>query len=323
VGPVPTFCRHNRFIQNCPICREPEPEPKARRASRSGSSGRASSSSGSSRGGAGVKVRRVARSADDGYRSDLVPGLRSSEDARRLAEEIGFAAGRLTELASAPRGLYEEAAVEADREEALWLAAFVALLGPLEGDDPFAALRAARVSWAGGETPSLEGVELGPRKGVHDGAEGERALSAYRAWAARGGGQEAALRGDASWTPERRFERAYERLGSLRGFSRPARYDLLVTLGWLGLLDARAASLHLGDGDDASLAARRVFGIADKFLLERRSGTLAEEADVPLEALDLALANFGSDRGRMTQGAGADAADADATERAADALGVE
>jgi hypothetical protein len=320
---VPTFCRHNRFIQNCPICREPEPETKARgSSSRSGSAGRSSGSS-SSRGGTGVKVRRVARAADDGYRCDLVPGLRSSEDGRRLAEEIGFAAGRLTELASAPRGLYEEAAGEPDREEALWLAVLVALLGPLEGEDPFAAVRAVRVPWAGGEVPSLDGVELGPRAGAHDGAEAERALSAYRAWAARGGGQEPALRGDASWTPERRFERAYERLGSLRGFGRPARFDLLVTLGRLGLLDARAATLHLGDADDASLAARRVFGIADKFLLERRSGQLADEAEVPLEALDLALANFGSDRGRATQGASPDAADPAATERAAAALGVD
>jgi hypothetical protein len=269
-----------------------------------------------------VKVRRVARAADDGYRSELVPGLRSTEDALRLAEEIGFAAGRIEELGAAPRGLYEEAAMEGDRDEALWLALLIALVGPLDGDDPFATIRAVRVPWAGGEIPALEGAELGPRSGVHNGAEGERALAAYRAWAERAGGQEGALRGDASWTPERRFERAYERLGTLRGFGRPARFDLLVTLGRLGLLDARAASLHLGDSDDASLAARRVFGIADKFLLERRSGTLAEEADVPLEALDLALANFGSDRGRATQGASPDAADAAATERAAAALGV-
>jgi hypothetical protein len=316
---VPTFCRHNRFIQNCPICREPESESKPR--SRS-SATRSRSSSASRGGGAGVKVRRVARAADDGYRSDLVPGLRSSEDARRLADEIGFAAGRLTELAAAPRGLYEEAAGEPDREEALWLAALIALIGPLEGDDPFASVRAVRVPWAGGELPALEGVELGPRAGLHSAAEGERALAAYRAWAERSGGQEAALRGDASWTPERRFERAYERLGSLRGFARPARFDLLVTVGRLGLLDARAASLHLGDGDDASLAARRVFGIADKFLLERRSARLAEESEVPLEALDLALANFGSDGSRATQGASPDAADPAAAERAAAALGA-
>jgi hypothetical protein len=322
VGAVPTFCRHNRFIQNCPICREPEPETKPARSSSRGASSSRSAASSSRRGGTGVKVRRVTRAADDGYRSDLVPGLRSSEDARRLAEEMGFAAGRLAELAAAPRGLYEEAVGEPDREEALWLAVLIALLGPLEGEDPFASVRAVRVPWAGGEVPSLEGAELGPRTGLHDGREGERALAAYRAWAARSGGQEAALRGDASWTPERRFERAYERLGSLRGFGRPARFDLLVTLSRLGLLDARAGSLHLGDGDDASLAARRVFGIADKFLLERRSGQLADEAEVPLEALDLALANFGSDRGRATQGASPEAADAAATERAAAALGV-
>jgi len=84
----------------------------------------------------------------------------------------------------------------------------------------------------------------------------------------------------------------------------------------------RPDALHFADGDDASLAARRVFGIADRFLLERRAGDLAAACEVPLEALDLALANFGSDRGRITQGASADAADQAAEDRAAAALGV-
>jgi hypothetical protein len=317
---VPTFCRHNRFIQNCPICREPDEPAAARRAPSSSRTARSASSSRG--GGTRLKVRRVARAADDGYRGELVPGLRSSEDARRLAVEIGFAAGRLAELEAEPPGLYQEAALEPDREEALWLATLIALLGPLEADDPFASIRAARVPWATGEVPPLEGVELGPRAGVRGAADAQRALAAYRAWAQRGGGQAAALRGDAAWTPERRFERAYERLGSLRGFARPARYDLLVTLGRLRLADVRPASLHLDDSDGASLAARRVFGIADRFLLERRSTDLAEAAGVPLEALDLALANFGSDAGRIRQGAGAEAADPDAASRAAAALGV-
>src|SRR5947207_2536982 len=82
------------------------------------------------------------------------------------------------------------------------------------------------------------------------------------------------------------------RRGSTRGFARPARYDLLVTLDRLGLAEVTATALHADDSDDASLSARRVFGIADRFLLERRAGDLAEACDVPLEALDLALANF-------------------------------
>ena len=321
---MPTFCRHNRFIQNCPICREAEPPASARRAPRRSSSSSSGTASRSSRtGGAGVKVRRVARAGDDGYRNELVPGLRASQDAHRLADEIGFSAGRLAELAAAPPGLYAEAAAEPDREEGLWLAVLIALLGPLDGDDPFAAIRAARVPWSSGELPALDGVALGPRAGVRNAAEAQRALTAYRAWAARAGGQEVALRGDAGWTPERRFERAYERLGSVRGFARPARYDLLVTLDRLGLAEVTATALHADDSDDASLSARRVFGIADRFLLERRAGDLAEACDVPLEALDLALANFERDGERVTQGASAEAGDADAAERAAAALGVE
>jgi len=253
-----------------------------------------------------------------------VPGLRSSDDARRLAEEIGFAAGRLAELSSDPPGLYAEVALEPDRDEALWLATLIAVLGPLggEGDDPFTGVRAAHVPWAGGEVPALEAVPLGPRGGATDAQVGERALAGYRAWAERGGGQEAALQGDAGWNPARRFGRAYERLGALPGFSRPARYDLLVALGRLGVVELEPDAVYLGESDGASLAARRVFGIADRFLLERRAGDLADAAEVPLEALDLALANFGSEAGRITQGASAEAADAGAQDRAADALGV-
>ena len=315
---MPTFCRHNRFIQNCPICREAEsPTRSARRSPSSGTASRATRGTASS----GVKVRRLARAADDGYRSALVPGLRSSDDARRLAGEIAFSAARLAALQSAPGGAYGEAASEPDVEEALWLATLASLLGPLEGDDPFAGIRAARVPWAAGEVPSLEGVAFGPRAGVGDAAAGERALAAYRDWAQRAGGQAAAIRGEASWSPERRFERAFERIGALPGFGRPARYDLLVALGRLGLADLQPTALHF-DSDDTSLAARRVFGIADRFLLERRAGDLAGACEVALEALDLALANFGRPDGRVTQGAGAVEPDLEAQVRAEDALGV-
>ena len=44
--------------------------------------------------------------------------------------------------------------------------------------------------------------------------------------------------------PQRRFERLFERL-ALPGFGRTGRYDLLVTLGRLGLYELRADSLHL------------------------------------------------------------------------------
>ena len=78
------------------------------------------------------------------------------------------------------------------------------------------------------------------------------------------------------------------------------RYDLLVTLGRLGLYELRADSLHLTSaseahsGDLATLAAKRVFAIGDPLLLERRARALAEAISVPIETLDLALANWGS-----------------------------
>jgi len=45
-------------------------------------------------------VRQMARATDDGYRSPLVPGLKASTDAERLADELAFAATRLAELAT-------------------------------------------------------------------------------------------------------------------------------------------------------------------------------------------------------------------------------
>ena len=62
-----------------------------------------------------------------------------------------------------------------------------------------------------------------------------------------------------------------------------------------------ASARGLTADDPATLAAKRVFGIADPLLLERRAGALAEAAAAPLEALDLALANWASE-GRATLG---------------------
>ena len=53
------------------------------------------------RGGSAVVVKRVARAVEDGYESELVPGLKASGDARRLAAEIAFSTARLAELAAA------------------------------------------------------------------------------------------------------------------------------------------------------------------------------------------------------------------------------
>jgi len=313
---VPTFCRHNHLVQNCPICskeqsvelrpivsssaprtgqtRPSTPRPSG---SRPGSSTRSSASR-------GVTVRRVARGTDDGYHSGLVIGLRSSADAGRLAEELAFADHRLKKLEHDPPGLYREVAdAGADVEERAWLAFLIAYLCPLEGEDPFAEIERVRTSWASGEMPALDDVQCGPRT-AHDPSRGTKTLEAYRAWAARAGSQAAAYIGDAGWAPERRFARAFERL-ALPGLHRDARFDLLVTLGRCRVFELRAGTLALGGANEVTVGAKRAFGIGDPLLLERRAGDLAQACGLPLEALDLGLHNW--QRGdRTTLGVAAD-----------------
>jgi hypothetical protein len=300
---MPTFCRHGRFVQNCRICSGAEAKPAAGSPGPSTGTKR-SSGSGGGRGASAVVVKRVARAVEDGYACELVPGLKASGDARRLASEIAFATARLGELAADPPGLYAEAALADDREEGLWLAFQIAHLSPLAGEDgPFASIAAARTTWASGEPPRLEeGVVLGPRTTV-DPRRPTRTAEAYRAWAARAGTQAQAVAGEAAWTPQRRFSRLFERL-AIPGFARAGRVEFLVSLGRLGLGEVEPAELRLGDSaDGATIAGKRVFGIGDTVLLERRAAELAEAAEVPLAALDLALFNFGQpETARATMG---------------------
>jgi hypothetical protein len=236
-------------------------------------------------------VRRLARGADDGYSSRLVQGIRSSADAERLAEELAFAAIRLERLEADPPGLYAEVAAPGDLEERSWLAFLIAYLSPLNAEDPFASIREVRTSWTSGLNPELSDIETGPRS-AHDPSRGARTLDAYRAWAQRAGSQEAAFSGGLSWTAERRFARVYERL-ALPGLHRDARFDLLVTLGRLGVYELRAGGLMFGGENEATVAAKRALGIGDPLLLERRAGELAAAAQIQLEAIDAGLHNWG------------------------------
>jgi hypothetical protein len=329
---MPTFCRHNRLIQNCPICSREQsielrpvvsssaprtslPRPPGQRSSSSRTTSARSGSSG------GVRVRRLNRSADDGYHCHLVPGLRSSVDAEHLAEELAFAVARLRRLEQDPPGLYAEVAASGgDLEERTWLAFLIAYISPLDGDDPFRSVRSALTTWASGEPPALDGIELGPRT-AHDPARGAQTADAYRAWAGRAGSQAVAFTGEASWPSERRFARVFERL-ALPGLHRDARFDLLVMLGRLGVYELRAGALHFGGDNDVTLAAKRALGIGDSLLLERRASELASACGLPLEALDLALYNW--ERGeRATLGIGAQLEpDPDALSGARGALGL-
>jgi hypothetical protein len=336
---VPTFCRHNHLIQNCPICaREqkiklrpvlssgaprtstPRATPPREPATPSRTAGSGAPRTGS-RSGGGLRVRKLARGAEDGYRSSLAPGLRSSADADRLAQELAFAAGRLARLESDPPGLYATVGSGSeDIEERTWLAFLIAYLCPLEDDLPFAEIERLRPSWSSGESPDLSHARFGPR-GAQDQPGSARALEAYRAWAARADSQAASFTGEASWTPERRFARTYERL-ALPGLHRAARFDLLVTLGRLGVYELRSATLALGGDNDVTLGAKRVLGIGDSLLLERRAIELAQACELPLEALDLGLDNWQTGT-RATLGLGSDVEPAaDALESARSALGL-
>jgi hypothetical protein len=276
---MPMFCRHNRLTANCPICsRELQAElqskapPRPARTRTSASSTRSRSAS-PSRG--GVVTRKLARAADDGYRNPLVPGIRATADAERLAAALAAAMARLD-----PPGPYPEIAAEPDLEEATWLAFLLALAGP-HAPEVQAAISEARPAWTSGELPELPG-------------ERGRTAAAYRAWAERAGSQQAAFRGEEVWTPERRFARVFERL-ALPGFGRAARFDLLTALGAAGRYELKAGELQFDVGEDATTeAAKRVLVSGDKLLLERRARELAEACDVPLAALDRALAVWGT-----------------------------
>jgi hypothetical protein len=273
---MPMFCRHNRLTAKCPICsRELQAELKAKAPSRPARTRGGGSTSTRSRGagsrGGGVVTRRLARAADDGYRNVLVPGLRATADAERLAAALAEAAARLE-----PPGPYPEVAAEPDLEEATWLAFLLALAPELRE-----AIVGRRPSWASGEAPELPGG-------------GGRTVAAYRAWVERAGSQEAAFTGEAAWTPERRFARVFERL-ALPGFARARRFELLTALGAAGRYELNAGELHLTAGEDATTeAAKRVLVSGDKLLLERRARELAEACGVPLAALDRALATWGA-----------------------------
>lgn len=131
---MPLFCRHNRFEQNCPICsKEKEAERRASRPARPSAPRRAGAPSPSRP--QRLVTRKIARAADDGYRNDLVPGLKATEDAQRLAACLTRAAHRL----DFP-GPYPEVAEESDVEAATLLA-FLRTVGE-ENEGVVAAYRA-------------------------------------------------------------------------------------------------------------------------------------------------------------------------------------
>jgi hypothetical protein len=278
-----------------------------------------------------MRVQRQQRAAEDGYSSPLLPGVRASADAVRLADELAFANGRLRALAGEngdaqlPVPYAEVRALAAsDLEQATWICFLSAYLCPLEGPEPFAGIETA-LEVERDALEDLSAIERGPRTS-HDAARGAGTLRAYRAWYRQAGSQAAAFTGDQSWTAERRFERVFERL-ALPGFTRAARYELLLLLGSLGLYELRAGGLQLSGArgaaseDPATAAAKRVFAIGDPLLLERRAKALAEACATPIGALEPALADWGLSM-RATLGFSPEVADEETRRRAHDALGL-
>jgi hypothetical protein len=238
---------------------------------------------------------------------------------------------------TAPPGLFNEIralAGDGELERATWLCFLTVYLSPLQGDDPFAGVRLVLDREGDGsgsqdaarrEGSPLDGVPLGPRTS-HDPARGSETVHDYRQWALHSGSQVQGLLGETSWTPQRRFERAFERL-ALPGFGRMGRYELLVTLGRLGLYEMQADSLHLAAGrtgleDLTTIAATRVLAVGDPIYLERRASAFAQELDVPIDVLDLAFANWGTGE-RATLGFKSDVTDRHALERAREAFDLD
>src|SRR5215210_3205956 len=147
------FCRHNRLTAKCPICskeleaelraKAPPRPPSVRRTGAARSTPRARRGGGARPG--GLVTRRLARAEDDGYRNALVPGLRATADAERLAGALVAAAERIE-----PPGPYDAVATEPDREQATWLAFLLALIGP-DAPELQDAVLAAAPRWENGE----------------------------------------------------------------------------------------------------------------------------------------------------------------------------
>jgi hypothetical protein len=311
---MPSFCRHNRLLQNCTICaremnfevrpvvsssapKAAQPREERPRSERGPTAPRAPRASAPRSSAGSLRVRRLARGVEDGYRSALVPGLKSSQDAECLAEEVAFAATRLSLMERLGAG------------------------EPLTTTDPVWLEIAAPGDADARTVLAFEHVLDGPR-GIGSQAGRDAALGGLAAWAARTGSYARAFTGEDAWIPERRFERLFERLGGISGLSRDTRYELLTLLGRLGVYPLRAGRLFPSGENETTWAAKRALGIGDPLLLERRATDLAEACSVPIEALDLGLHNWGSGS-RLTGGLSPGSEPEPATlDRARDALGL-
>ncbi len=306
---VPTFCRHGRFEASCAICRQEKAkaEPQTTRPASKGTAARRPASSQPSASAAPKRSRTVVtgkltRNADDGFRSDLLPGIRSSADAMVLAQELTLAEARLSAIGTDDAGPWAVVGRAGDSSQAFVAALVVAVASPDDAAGSLATTAAALAALEPivaelddsgtlpGASAIAEIIDAGPRgPRAHDASGAALAVPAQLAQRSAGS-LAAGLQGEASWTPERRFARLLDRL-ALKGLPRAVRYDLLVALGRAGALPVRADGLHLGN-DQVTDAAKRLFAVADVALLERRAAALVEVTEVAWDALELALWNI-------------------------------
>src|SRR4051794_40255284 len=169
------FCRHHRLTAKCPICsRELQESLRAQAPVRhvtvrkpgATSTPRSRSGSPGSENPKRVVTRQLARAADDGYRNPLVPGLKATADAERLAVALTQAADR-----PQPAGPYPLIAEEPDLEQATWLAFLIALAPELQE-----LVSETRPRWEDADVEALPEAKA-------------RTAAAYRAWVERAGSQ--------------------------------------------------------------------------------------------------------------------------------------
>lgn len=148
------FCRHNRLTSKCPICSRELDENLRKQAPVRPTRPRTTATKSRTRTSrpGGVVTRKLARAADDGYRNPLVPGLRATADAERLAVALTQAAARL----EFP-GPYPDVAEEPDLEQATF-AAFLHALGDGEHQRTIDAYQ-AWVARAGSQEAAFTGEQ--------------------------------------------------------------------------------------------------------------------------------------------------------------------
>ena len=265
-------------------------------------------------GGAGLRVRRQERAVEDGYRSPLVPGparVRGRRAPRRGDRLLQRAPAALEALPAAPPGPLRRASARSRRARSsrrpgsCFLIAYLSPLGGRLSRSPASpALQRRRRDEPLARTSGERAARPAhlARPGARRAARCRLPRSGPRAGRLAGGAPSPATR---AGLRERRFERLFERL-ALPGFSaRRALRAARRCSGALGLYELRADSLHLaGRARGAAPRTRRrsppsaCSAIGDPLLLERRAAGARRGDPVPVEALDLALANWARGRAR-------------------------